>query len=537
MSVTSSPEPMELETVPPTHLLTSDAPTDWPIEEDPDIILSQYSYSHSDFSDQMQADRDPTIILSLSSGDQLTIGENIRAHPSHSEDILFTQTTSIKPKNPTSLPSNAPYLPLLTSPRHPFSSVPTQHTKDTPSHTEPPDNSARINSVHKSRFFLNSTCDPRQHHSNQESVHNSEISPTHPNTDPPFPSPVPDQDLRNLNNNMVGESNTDSIRARSIDLVPPEAPADCGRISSQIITNGAEHEDVPPAFKPHSLDTPPLSSTTPEDPATDAFSSLSSDTQPNGATLQQTSNNPRERDTESEAKEEVASLKLSRPEDSLDEIENKNPNYELETPPDDVTDLRLVTSCSEDPTQASSPAEFHDCEEVPLTDEISSAYLQTSESTALQHEQDIDYTSIDPLTPTLLTEIETFSTNIPDAQREEEKEQDPSPIHSSQVPSYLEDSVYYPSLEVTTRSHLKKCEDIICMQRVLQEKSRDLKQIIAQIEEGILIHQSQTFLTVTQERRPSGVCRVPAQTHSHLLMQTHTRYVFTCYDTSHSSAY
>ena len=465
------------------------------------MILTQYSYSHSDFSEQMQADRDETRtkILSLSSEDQLTIGENIRAHPSHSEEILFSQSTSIKPKNSTSLPTTSPY--LLSSPRHPFSSVPIQHTRDTPSHTEATDK-ARINLAHKNILFLNSICD----HSNSGSEQNSEISPTQSKTE--FPSLTPNQDLKSVLNNRVGEPYTDSTREENLET-QSETPADIRRSPSPVITNGAEHEDITQlksSLKPHTLDTPPLSSNTPEDLVIDPFCSLSPDTQPNGS-----SNRPQE----GEVNEGAVSLKLSRAED---EIENKNPNYELETPPDDITDVSLATSREDDLTQQSSPSEFHDCEQGILNDEVPPPQFQGPGSPALQ--QDIDY-SVELLTPTLLAEIETFSTVIPEHQGEYEATREHTPPHAPHLPSHLRDSIYSPPLEVTTRSHLEKCEDIICMQQSLQEKSRHLKQIIAQIEERILVQQSRAFISVTQDK--SERYRVPAHTHSHLLMQTHTR--------------
>ncbi|KAI6654681.1 hypothetical protein LOD99_1075 [Oopsacas minuta] len=503
MSVTSSPEPMELETGHPPSLLPEDVTGEWPIEEDPDIILGQFSYSR----DQTRAK-----ILSLTSEDQLTIGENIRPHPAHSDEVLITQTISIKSQAPVSLPTNNPHIPLLTSPRRAFSSLSSQQHKDTPPYAEPMDK-VKINSFYKNTSFLNSNTDPSQLHGDPDCEKNSDISPTGSNT--------------SINNN-TGELESERVRKLELDT-----PADtsrhtvCRHVPSPVITNGTQHDvgsdassQLKDSIKPHSLDTPPLSSTTPEDPTSDPFSTLSSDTQTNGLASQCTNQLPeKEGETESESNQEVSSGEICLKQ-SQAEIENKNPNYELETPPDDVTDLQLPNPSTQNDVQpevCSSPCEFHDCQQEPATADISPSHSPSQPPLEL----DIEYSTTGEVT--LVSEIETFSTIQPHSQLDGVTIGETSIFPSLHIPPALQVFIDDPRQDVTTKLHMKKYEYIFSMQQTLLRKSRELKESIAQMEEKILFQQSQTLLSVTQNKQQFYCSKVPPLTHSHLLKLTHTR--------------
>ena len=493
MSITSSPEPMELETGHPPSLLSEGVAAEWPIEEDQDtIVLGQFSYSHSHFSEHKQVERDQTRnkILSLTSEDQLSIGENIRPHPAHSEEVLFSCITS-----------NTPSLPPLTSPRRAFSSLPSQLHRDTPSHTETTD-TVKINSLYKTTPFLNSNNEPvQQHHTDADCEQNSEL--LHVDLKMVY---LDDENDRNV----IAELQTLELQETPVDV---SANTVCRRIPSPVITNGTQYEVTSDrsclskdSFKAHSLDTPPLSSTTPEDPISDPFSSISPDTLVNCSASQPTSQ-LREKEGES-----------SPPDISLKQPQNESTTYELETPPNDTAD-QLIAPVPNEIAQltqltqtdaCSSPSVFHDCQQDLLTQEVCPSQPQ------------LEYSTSGDLT--LVTEIETFSTIPPDSDKKEEDSSDDTPSSPAiTIPPSLRHYINNPVQDVTTTLHLKKCEDIINMQQTLLERARQLKEAIARMEEKILMQQSNTLFSTIKDKWRLNSSSLAPLTHSHLLKLNHTR--------------
>lgn len=485
MSITSSPEPMELETGHPPSLLSEGVAAEWPIEEDRDtIVLGQFAYSHM----QVERDQTRTKILSLTSEDQLSIGENIRPYPAHSEEVLFTCITS-----------NTPSLPPLTSPRRAFSSLPSQLHRDTPSHTETTD-TVKINSLYKTAPFLNSINEPVQHHTDPDCEQNSEL--LHVNM-------IYIDDKNDMK--VIAELQTPEFQEKPNDSCPNTV---CRHTPSPVITNGAQYEvasdgscQLKDSFKAHSLDTPPLSSTTPEDPISDPFSSISPGTQINCLASQPTSQ-LQEKEGESESESSQTEVSLKQP-------QTESTTYELETPPNDTTDQLIVPIANENAqlTQTevcSSPCEFHDCQQNLVTAEVCPSQPQ------------LEYSTSGDLT--LVTEIETFSTIPADGDDKEDSTADnrPSPP-SFTIPPSLRHYIDNPVQDATTTLHLKRCEEIIGMQQTLRERARQLKEVIAQMEEKILIQQSNTFFSSIKDRWRLNSSNVAPLTHSHLLKLNHTR--------------
>ena len=490
MSITSSPEPMELETGHPPSLLSEGVTAEWPVEEDRDtIVLGQFAYSH--FSEHIQVERDQTRtkILSLTSEDQLSIGENIRPHPAHSEFSCIT--------------SNPPSLPPLNSPRRAFSSLPSQLHRDTPSHAETTD-TVKINALYKTTPFLNSNNEPVQHLMDPDCEQNSELLRVDLNM-----IYLDDEN----NRKVIAELQTQELEETPVDSSPNTV---CRRIPSPVITNGTRYEvasdgscQLKDSFKAHSLDTPPLSSTTPEDPISDPFSSISPGTQVTCSASQPTSQ-LQEKEGENESDSIQPEVSLKQP-----QTETESNTYELETPPNDTTDQLIAHMVNETVqfTQTdvcSSPCEFHDCQQDPVTPEVCPSQPQ------------LEYSTSGDLT--LVTEIETFSTIPPDSDKKEEGTADDTPSPPSvTIPPSLQHYIDNPVQDVTTTLHLKRCQDIICMQETLRDRARRLKEAIAQMEEKILIQQSDTlFSTIKDERRLNSSNLAPL-THSHLLKLNHTR--------------
>ena len=505
MSVTSSPEPMELDPTPATSIIPSDLSVDWPTEEEQDLIFSLRQVN--------VPEREPTRtkVLGFATQDQLTVGENNRQHPSYSEEDVLYKTNSIKSHqvtsalrcHPNNLSSFAQTNPPTTQQQSTENSThknacSTSHPTTQPSHDLP-----KATSIEQNRATL---------------PHSNDTDPLCFQSEPKM-SPI---ELNNVTERMSAsgdsEQNNDS------------KTADCGacksteRNSSPVFINGSQHynpnallSDQNERFTgTQTLDTPPLSSSTPEENTTEP--------EPLSQGVQH------EQEQEQTSKQPISEV-------SRKEIENKNPNFDLETPPDDISlQAHLLISPREDLTEEqnrhTSDDTCPDEEEVdeppgcdPPRDSSPIEGLSSNHSVVESESFEKEILSNELLTPTHTTEVETFSTNLPDDPCAVKNSEEDKDSFITSLTSELKECIYHPPLDLKTNMHIKRCEDIIAMQQLLQKKSRELQVVVGQMEKKFLIQQSSTFLTFARDRHHSQLPSNPSHTHSHLLKQTQSRYI------------